>query len=597
VDGNGNPVALSWLMDHRGGYSLLMLDLNTGKAEQFATPWSKASPFASILSTQNRFYTHCGNWFMEFDPVQRKITFAKKATGDHAMSMTEDDEGVIWSATYPRGGVASYDPKSGAFRDYGYVYKQNWNQYPRSIAADDTGWIYLGIGKAASQIVMLDPKSGETTPVIPESQRGHGLAVVERDESGKVYGRYQGYWWELYRGQATPIMKPEKHRPKSYVAGSQRIFHKRAKTGDQLESLDLVNRRVVVRDKKGEARTITFNYATDGADIKGVEAAANGTISGGTSFPMRFFSYDPKSDQWVNRVAYRQWNTLAGTDGAFFIGGYPEGFLLEWNPYATWIPTKREKRESNPKFLAQASPTINRPHDLLVYPGGRYVVLAGTPGYGLTGGGLMFWDRKTKSTLVLEHTDLLQWQSTTALAPLPEGKLLGGTTIEAGTGGKTKASKAELYILDMNEKVIEWHDSLIKGINRYTDMITGPSGQVFGFAEKTRFFVFDPKKRVIVHEQDMSQTFGPTIGGQGPRVFVKDPYGRIFVLFKKGIGQLDPKTYAIKILAESPVSISAGGAWLDGRIYFGHGSHLYSWQVTTPSNKKDGIVVNSEEKR
>ena len=30
VDGNGDPVVLSWLMDHRGGYCLLMINALTG---------------------------------------------------------------------------------------------------------------------------------------------------------------------------------------------------------------------------------------------------------------------------------------------------------------------------------------------------------------------------------------------------------------------------------------------------------------------------------------------------------------------------------------------------------------------------------------
>ncbi|MCK5804224.1 MAG: hypothetical protein KAI66_15410 [Lentisphaeria bacterium] len=70
-----------------------------------------------------------------------------------------------------------------------------------------------------------------------------------------------------------------------------------------------------------------------------------------------------------------------------------------------------------------------------------------------------------------------------------------------------------------------------------------------------------------------------TTTSQGARVFVTSPDGRIFVLFAKGIAQLNPKTYEITMLAETPVTISPGGAWLDGRIYFGHKSHLYSWHV------------------
>jgi len=580
VDGDGNPVVLSWLMDHRGGYCLLMLDLTTGEAEQFATPWRiHDSPFAAILSSQNRYYTHCGNWFTEFDPAKRAFTFSKATVPQMAMSMTEDDEGVIWSATYPQSGVASYNPKTGEFRDYGHVYKQNWRQYPRTVAADDTGWIYLGIGNTAAQIVMLDPASGKGIPVIPEDQRGHGRAITERDQNGKVYGRFNDLWWELYKGKATPIEKPASRKLKRYIADSQSLFHKKAPTGDQLVSLDLVNRRVTVKTAAGETRTLAFDYESEGAHIMGIAAASNGTACGGTAFPMRFFSYDPKTDKWINRQGYGQFNTVAGTDGAFFVGGYGGGFLLEWEPTKEWVDTKKGSADCNPRFLHETKPTINRPHDLLAHPDGRHVILAGTPGYGLTGGGLLIWDRKTEKADILTHTDLLEWHSTMALVALPDGKLLGGTTVAAGTGGEPKVNEAQLYVLDMATWKIEWQEPLMKKAKNYTDMLMGPDGLVFGFADRTRFFVFDPTQRAMVHTQVMPDTIGPTTSGQGPRVFVTSPDGRIFVLFAKGIAQLNPKTYEIAMLAEAPVSIAPGGAWLDGRIYFGHGSHLYSWQV------------------
>ncbi|MFW6437899.1 MAG: hypothetical protein ACOCZ7_02690, partial [Armatimonadota bacterium] len=75
VDGDGDPVVLSWLMDHRGGYSLLMVNALTGEYEQFTTPQIGDSPFASVLSSKNRFYTHYGSTFMEFDPEKREFTF------------------------------------------------------------------------------------------------------------------------------------------------------------------------------------------------------------------------------------------------------------------------------------------------------------------------------------------------------------------------------------------------------------------------------------------------------------------------------------------------------------------------------------------
>ena len=166
-----------------------------------------------------------------------------------------------------------------------------------------------------------------------------------------------------------------------------------------------------------------------------------------------------------------------------------------------------------------------------------------------------------------------------ALVPLSGGKLLGGTTTAPGTGGETKAKEAELYIFDMATKQVEWHEPVFKGAQHYTDLLVGPAGTVFGFADRKRFFVFDPTTRTIVHQRDVSKTFGLTTYGQGPRVFVPAPDNRIFVLFAKGIAQLDPVAYELTMLAESPITIAPGGAWLDGRIYFGHSSHLYSWEA------------------
>ena len=43
--------------------------------------------------------------------------------------------------------------------------------------------------------------------------------------------------------------------------------------------------------------------------------------------------------------------------------------------------------------------------------------------------------------------------------------------------------------------------------------------------------------------------------------------------------QIDPDTYELQMIAESPVPIGPGGDVFDGRIYFGSGSHLYSYEL------------------
>lgn len=61
---------------------------------------------------------------------------------------------------------------------------------------------------------------------------------------------------------------------------------------------------------------------------------------------------------------------------------------------------------------------------------------------------------------------------------------------------------------------------------------------------------------------------GKLLGGtgppRGPRIFVQVPDGRILVLFRSGIAQLDPETYEVTMVAEAPHSLGNGGAYVDG---------------------------------
>ncbi len=586
VDGEGRNVVLIWLYDHRGGYALLMIDAETGKSEEFLMPYPPGGdgPFAAILSSRNRYYTHFNSHFVEFNPEERAFTFHHKTVPQMAMSMTEDDDGRIWSGTYPNSAVASYNPRTGEFRDYGNLYDQNWRQYPRAIAADDTGWVYFGIGSTASQIISLDPESGKAEPLLVESERSQAHAPVYRDLNGKVYGHTSGGtedgWMELYRGVRTDVGKIENRREKPFIAGSQGLFHTDFPDGRRMVACSLVDRTLDVEDpRSGEIRRVSFDYSSEGAHIMGVATAPDNTVCGGTAFPMHFFSFNPETDAWTNRPALGQWNTVAREGGMFFIGAYTHGLLEEWDPARPWVHTERGKAGCNPDLLYECHEVINRPHMLLAHPNGRTVVLAGTPGYGLTGGGMLFWDRQTRKHTLLEHTDVLPDQSTMSLAPLPDGKLLGGTTTSAGTGGEQKASEAELYIMDMESKRLDWHAVVFPGAQGYTDMCSGPNGVVYGVVDRRRFFVFDPGARGVVHQKELESEFGPTTSQQGPRVFVTAPDGAVYILFTKGIATVDPDTYAIRLLAESPVPIGPGGDILNGRIYFGSGSHVYSYRV------------------
>jgi len=589
IDGEGRNVVLVWLFDHRGGYALLMIDAETGKSQQFSMPFPPGDAvYSSILSSKNKFYTLFKGYFAEFDPVKRAFTYSKEVMPQMAMGMTEDDKGIIWAVTYPNSGVVSFNPVTRELTDYGYVYKQNWPQYPIYAVADDAGWIYWGIGNTASQIIAFNPVTRETKTMLSESGRKRGTAYVYRDLDGKVYGKSlvnsTEDWYEFYEGNGTKIGSHNSFNPKPVITGTQNLFHSDFPDGKKIQRLDLINRKLIIEDPKTNTeKEVSFDYTSDGGWTMGVAVSPDGKLSGGTSFPMRFFSYDPKADTWVNFPAYGQFNAIASQGKHFYFGSYPQGALLDWDTSKPWVSRRRRDHinpeQANPVILCASSLLTHRPHRILPYPDGNTIIMSGTPEYGYTGGGLLFWDTQSKSMTVLKDTSIILDQSTMSLVALPEGKFLGGTTTNPGTGGEKKAKEAELYIMDLPSKSLLWHQVVLPGVQSYSDMCQGPDGLIYGIADSKRFFVFDPAKRTIVYQQDVSVTFGRTAGSQSPRIFIHGPKGEIYLLFNKGIVKLDPGSFEMTMIAESPIPVEIGGDYLDGRIYFVSGSHLYSYKL------------------
>ena len=592
VDGNGRNVVLVWLFDHRGTYALQMIDAETGKSEQFPVPFppNMDAVYGSLLSGKNKLYTLFANHFAEFDPVKRAFTFSKETLPQMTPGMTEDDKGVIWAATYPKCGIVSFNPETRDFKDYGYLYDQNWKQYPSSVAADDAGWIYIATGVTAGQILIFDPATGKAKPVLAESDRKKGSAYVYRDVDGKVYGKAlrdhnEGGWYQFHMGAVCKVDEHPASNPKKYITGSQGLFYNQFPDGKKLQELDLIGRKLIVETHGGASQhtgasqqSVSFDYASEGAWVMGVAAAPDGTIAGGTTFPMRFFNFNPKTGKMVNKAAFGQFDALALQGDRFYFGVYPSGSLLEWDPSKPWIDTK-EGQETNPKLIAASSMMVHRPHRVLAYPDGKTIILTGTPEYGYTGGGLLFWDREKKSFLVLKNTSIILDQSTFSITALPGDKFIGGCTTQPGTGGIRKAKEAELYIMDMKSKKVIWHKVLFPGVQEYSDLCVAPDGLVYGITDRKQFFVFDPVKLSVVHQQDIPADFGTTPAKESIRVFIHAPNNQLYLLFKNGIAQVEQGSFKMKMIAQSPVPINTGGDYLDGRIYFVSGSHLCSYKL------------------
>lgn len=592
-DGEGRDVVLMWLREGatRDGW-LGVLNIDTGEYDEF-TPidGSIAGPYTSLLSSDGQYYA-CNRHFVMFNPARPGFDVINENVNEGealAMSMTEDDAGVIWAACYPNMTVVRYDPGNGAYDEYFDLYEHPSQLYPRSMAADDRGWVYVAVNPVAGQFLIFDPDDEAIEPVLPEDERvTEGEIEVVRDLNGRVYGRANERWFTFHDGETEELTTAPEIDEAPIVTGPQSLAHRDLPSGNRIARLDVRTTRphvIVEVPETGDREVVTFEPSGGDAVPMGLTLAPDDTIVGGTYIPHQFFRFEPDEDSWFKGINVGQWNVLTTTENGVYVGVYPDGALCMWDPDASWdTPDERTRDlDSNPRYLYNDTRHLHRPYSMLTHPNGRYIVLSGTPDYGHTGGGLLFWDRTNEAAEVLTHEDVVPWHVTESMVALPNGDLLGGTTTRPALGGVRRADEATLYVLDVHEKEVVWTGALLDGVVSYQDMCITDDGTVFGVADRERLFVFDPTGREIEHETTLNEV---TANQQGSEVFVQTPGGRVFLLFQSGtIAEIDTESYEITPRATAPADIGNGGTFYNGRIYFATNSNLFSWEVSGPEDQ------------
>lgn len=572
VDQSGQDVILTWLQDWRGGYAILMVNAETGASQQFDVPFKPDGdePSAIYLSSKNRLYTLFNSQFVEFDVASKRFTFHGKVNGKTAMSLTEDKDGRIWAATYPNNQLVSFNPQNSSLQNHGQLAKESWTQYPRSIAVDAHGWVYVGSGLAASQIYAYNIQSHATQALLSSSQRVSGTAVVTQSQSNVVYARNGRQQFMLTNGKASGLSAGAQVAESNLKGGAQNLVDREFPSGRRLVSVDMHDRTLVTRDASGQQKTVKFNYTTQGAALTFVCATGDNKVCGGTRFPMHTFYYNAGDNKFDSKQLPRQPNVMAALGSRLYVAAYPDGKLFQ----------ESENGKNEFSEVLNAYPSINRPHAMLIMGGGSQIALAGTPEYGTTGGGMMFWNRSSGQKSRIDHWHLVPNHSVQAMVELSNGMLLGGTTVAPGTGGVTKATdSSELFLMDANTHEVRWRGAPVPGAKTITDLMVGTDGLVYGLADSVDLFVFNPNNRQVVSVNRFSKDLGPSVYAQGTRAFVKGADGSIYVLLYNGIGKVDTKAHTVSRVVSSPVRITVGGAAADGRIYFGSNNHLYSWKA------------------
>ncbi len=230
---------------------------------------------------------------------------------------------------------------------------------------------------------------------------------------------------------------------------------------------------------------------------------------------------------------------------------------------------------ANPTVLAQWKRDICRPRTILVHPDGRHVIMAGYAGYGLCGGGVGIYDLKTgRARLLTAERDLVRGQSVITIKALPNGDLVAGTSVNAPGGGHPIAKTAELVLIDWKTKKLAFHAAPLPGERSLISIEVMPDGLVYGLSAGSTFFVFDPRARKVVHKESFR-----AYGGVPRHALQKSAAGELYAIMSRAILRIRPGEFAHEKLADAPASISAGGALVNGRLYFAVGSHLWSYRL------------------
>jgi streptogramin lyase len=229
----------------------------------------------------------------------------------------------------------------------------------------------------------------------------------------------------------------------------------------------------------------------------------------------------------------------------------------------------------NPMPLAQWAKDICRPRTALAYPDGKHVLMAGFPGYGLCGGGIGIVNLETgEDTLLTAEEDLVPGQNCITLKVLPDGNLIGGTSIHGSGGGHSTAQEAILYIVDWATKKVSFSMAPVPGDGNIISIQVAADGLVYGLSGNATFFVFDPKTREIVHSEKFAQ-----YGGVPRHALQIGPDGKLYATLSKAIVRITPGTFEHEKLADTPVPISAGGAFINGMLVFASQSRVWTYEV------------------
>jgi hypothetical protein len=187
------------------------------------------------------------------------------------------------------------------------------------------------------------------------------------------------------------------------------------------------------------------------------------------------------------------------------------------------------------------------------------VYIACVPGYGIVGGALSWYDPVADR---LDHVPTpVKDHSVASVCGLPDGLLAVGTSIEAGSGARSRAKEAVLFLWDPARREKVWEGAPVPGAGILSNLALGGDGLLYASAGPD-VIAFDPKARKVVSRTTLPQgavVRAGLLALEDGRVVGLTKSSAVFLRYASGRWKVDEFGRS-----EWPVEVgkSAAGGWL-----------------------------------
>ncbi len=536
---------------------IVAIDPFTGKTDVFSSPVpSECGAWALTEGPDGKVYvgTLPAAHVMVIDWAQKKLVDLGRPSETEAYiwQLAVGTDNKLYGCTYASAKLVRFDPATGQGEDLGRM--SETEAYARSVAADDNGFVYVGIGMEQRDLVAYEIATGEHRGIRPEGDTGTGAFQVVRGVDGKAYAA-GATWWRLEGFSASPSEAPE--RPQPALADGRRVTYD--------------GRNVAVWDVNGEATQHPTNYQGKSQGMFRIGLGPDDRIYGSTAMPIHFIWADPDSEDWAEIAEAgggEFYSFLTWRDkliGAAYSAPSP---VMLYDPAKPWAPGPTAA--DNPWQISYEGQNQGwRPGAMVSGTDGK-VYIGAVSGYGLLGGPLCVYDPETGH--IDQYLHLVEDQSVWALAVLPNGLIVGGTTIGGGGGSHATQTEAKFFLWSPKTRKKVFETVPVPGAGTIDALALGRNGMVYGFAGDT-MFVFSPREGKVVHT-------APT--GLGSVIFnavAPGPEGKLYGLYSKGIFTVDETTHEARSVAEYPDGINGGFAIRGRQVFFTSGPTVVSYTL------------------